>query len=32
VALAQLHTPREEFTDVTPSLLDDRETAGAGSR
>ena len=32
VALAQLHTPRTEFTDVTPSLLGDREKIGAGSR
>ena len=32
VALGQLHTPRSEFTDVTPSLLGDRAPIGAGSR
>jgi NADH:ubiquinone reductase (H+-translocating) len=33
VALGQLHSPRADFTDVTPSLLDDdRRPVGAGSR
>jgi NADH dehydrogenase len=32
VALGQLHSPREEFTDVTPSLLGDRSPVSAGSR
>jgi NADH dehydrogenase len=31
VALGQLHTPRTEFTDVTPSVLDDRTPVGAGA-
>jgi NADH dehydrogenase len=29
VALGQLHEPRTEFTDVTPSLLPDRTPVGA---
>jgi NADH dehydrogenase len=34
ISLGQLHTPREEFTHVTPPLGDDRsaEPVGAGSR
>jgi NADH dehydrogenase len=34
ISLGQLHTPREEFTHVTPPLSDDRtaEPVGAGSR
>ena len=34
ISLGQLHTPREEFTHVTPPLDDDRapEPVGAGSR
>jgi len=34
IALGQLHTPREEFTHVTPrvELPEERETVGAGAR
>ncbi|MEV6490146.1 NAD(P)/FAD-dependent oxidoreductase [Actinoplanes sp. NPDC051633] len=34
ISLGQLHEPREEFTDVTPPLVDDRpaEPVGAGVR
>ncbi|WP_412743034.1 NAD(P)/FAD-dependent oxidoreductase [Krasilnikovia sp. MM14-A1004] len=32
VSLGQLHKPREEFTDVTPPLSDDRAPVGAGAR
>jgi NADH:ubiquinone reductase (H+-translocating) len=32
VALAQLHAPHEEFAQVTPSLLNDREPVGAHAR
>ncbi|GAB1689483.1 NAD(P)/FAD-dependent oxidoreductase [Krasilnikovia sp. M28-CT-15] len=32
VSLGQLHKPREEFTDVTPPLTEDRAPVGAASR
>ncbi|UQU64002.1 NAD(P)/FAD-dependent oxidoreductase [Couchioplanes caeruleus] len=32
ISLGQLHEPREEFTDVTPPLADEREPVGAGRR